>query len=415
MSEDKFKIKNGLTLSPSSSTISEVGGLRTDTNGVVRFWNGSTWVTTESLSNILTTKGDILRGEPSGDIARIDVGANNRVLTVDTNQASSLNWLSYRDPNKINPNYIINGNFDIWQRTTNASITGFQTDSADRWRFFQDGSGMVGTISRQTTDLPTGSNSFLRLNVTNGGVLGSFCTFRQGIEGVHHLASKSVTISFLAKSTTSSPIFCYIWQYFGDGGGESAPWYSTGQTFNLTPTWQRYSITRTMESIVGKNIGASLNDAVYLEFSLPVNQPFQVDIAQVKVEEGNLVTPFCLAGGNLEGELQACHRYYEQGIPQLQSNGRARVQNGPIISGGNQRWIVPVNYKVTKRAIPQLSVTDIQLYITDGTVADSSPIFGTSGSIGLNEEGFVYRFTTSTFNNNRNGFRFVWTVDSELY
>ena len=118
--------------------------------------------------------------------------------------------------NKIGKNYIINGNFDIWQR----GLSFDQTNSygPDRWKIWTLGSTF--SVTRQSflvgqSDIPNNPKYYVNINCTiaNNGV-----GLIQCIEDVRTLSTKTVTISFWAKSDLDRTIYTRIDQSFGSGG-----------------------------------------------------------------------------------------------------------------------------------------------------------------------------------------------------
>jgi hypothetical protein len=204
-------------------------------------------------------------------------------------------------------NRIINGNFDIWQRGTSSSSTGYQT--ADRFRYSDNGTSITIAQSQQTftigqTDVPGEPTYFYRIAKTVAGSSGTFTAIEQGIEDVRTLAGQTATISFYAK-TTSGTVSCsvYLAQYFGSGGSSNVNTSSTSLT--LTTTWQKFTATVSVPSISGKTIGTG--SALFFTLLLPNNATFTADLAQVQVEAGSVPTPF--ERRSFGQELALCQRY----------------------------------------------------------------------------------------------------------
>jgi hypothetical protein len=227
-------------------------------------------------------------------------------------------------------NRIINGNFDIWQRGTSSSSTGYQT--ADRFRYSDNGTSITIAQSQQTftigqTDVPGEPTYFYRIAKTVAGSSGTFTAIEQGIEDVRTLAGQTATISFYAK-TTSGTVSCsvYLAQYFGSGGSSNVNTSSTSLT--LTTIWQKFTATVLVPSISGKTIGTG--SALFFTLLLPNNATFTTDLAQVQVEAGSTATPF--ERRLITQELQLCERYY-QVIKVLGNSYAGQYTNGGYFFG----------------------------------------------------------------------------------
>lgn len=207
-------------------------------------------------------------------------------------------------------NRLINGGFDIWQRGTSFTATGY---TADRWRMAV-GSGAAATLSRQAftvgqTDVAGEPRYFLRLNRTTTGSTAT--TLEQRIEGVRTLAGKEITVSFDAKAGSAITLNTLMRQDFGSGGGPSSDVDSDAGDHSLTTSWQRLTRTLTLASISGKTLGSGDNDYLSLIFSLPTAAgTVAVDIANVQVEPGAGDTPF--EQRPLWAEIALCQRYFEK-------------------------------------------------------------------------------------------------------
>ena len=220
-------------------------------------------------------------------------------------------------------NYIINGNFDVWQRGTSQTSNGYGSD--DRW--YNDNAGSTKTHSRvactDTERALFNASYFSRTVVTSIGSVGSSCLKDQRIENVTRLAGKTITVSFWAKADSNKNIALEFMQVFGTGGSPSTAINTIGvTTVSLTTTWQKKTVTLTLPSLIGKTLGA---DGVHTSSTLfrfwfeagsnynsrtnsLGNQSGTFDIAQVQLEEGSEATPFENRPYGLE--LSLCQRYY---------------------------------------------------------------------------------------------------------
>lgn len=212
-------------------------------------------------------------------------------------------------------NVLINGAFDFFQRGTSTTVSSSSGNvfnayyAPDRWgTTYVGGTGSTFTISQQTQtpaaisglELPY----FLRYAVTTAGTY-TYRDLVQRIEDVRTLAGQTVTLSFYAKASASMSLQANFYQNFGSGGSADVSG-STLTTWNLTTSWQRFTVTGTMPSVSGKTIGAGSWTSIV--FILPATT-FQMDITGVQLEAGSVATPFSRAGGTIGGELALCQKY----------------------------------------------------------------------------------------------------------
>jgi hypothetical protein len=279
-------------------------------------------------------------------------------------------------------NKIINGDFGIWQRGTSFTTNGAYT--ADRFYGIYDGTG-TKTISQQSFTAGTAPVSgyeaqyFARFNQTVAGTGGTYNVFSQKIEDVRTFAGQTATLSFWAKagsaiSMASTPLLI---QGFGSGGsGNVNNGPISGSAPSLTTSWQRFTFTYNVASIAGKTIGtgSSLN----LEFYMPLNTTFSIDIWGVQVEYGSKATPFETASGSIQGELSACMRYFQV------IGGNIVTENigtGQVIS--TTEAIINLDWKVPFRVAPTIAfgtggaATDFQIYNAAATALSLTSILAT--------------------------------------
>ena len=270
-----------------------------------------TWVTSDDANAIQNTivdaKGDLISASAADTPARLAVGSNGETLVADSSTSTGLR---YQGNFAAGKNKIINGDFNIWQRGTSFSTAGAYT--ADRFYAIWDGTG-TKTISQQTFSPGTApvagyeSQYYLRFNQTVAGTGGSYNVLTQRIEDVRTFAGQTVTVTFWAKSASTTSFAATLVQNFGSGGSGSVT-TSFIATTATTTGWVRYTGTASLPSIAGKTVGTSS----YLELTiiLPINATFTLDFWGVQVEASNTATAFQTATGTIQGELAACQRYY---------------------------------------------------------------------------------------------------------
>lgn len=192
--------------------------------------------------------------------------------------------------NAVNDNLIINGNFEIWQRGLEFISTGY---SADRWFFYENGAIKV---YRKLSNNLENSNYCLRTETLPQELstdTSSF-TIAQAIESekIIPLRNKYVTLSFYIRCPSSN-------NWSGDliAVAKSSSSINnilnrstiSGSTITITPTandsWVKYSSSFLLPSDC---------TTLSIEFSPSSNllAGSTIDIAQVKLENGNFITNF---------------------------------------------------------------------------------------------------------------------------
>ena len=212
--------------------------------------------------------------------------------------------------NKGFKNYIINGNFDIWQRGT-SGFSG-QNYGADRWI----GSGGVESYSRQNVDSLGGY--YARISRTTASSSSLLLVQRIEQSNVKDLAGKIMTLSFYTRQTVGAvlPINLYIYTPTLSNIYTSVVLQQTINALsNPTATFQKVSVSFTVSSIMALN-----------GFQIAIGNlsagTASIDIAQVQLEEGSVATPFEQRPVGLEFSL--CQRYFR---------GIEIVYSGNVTSG----------------------------------------------------------------------------------
>jgi len=220
-------------------------------------------------------------------------------------------------------NKIINGDFRFNQRSFTSTTTS-GTYGFDRF-WLQRGAGGTVTYSAQTFTAGTApvagyeAINFARIVTASQSAVGDYAILRQSIEDVRTFANQTVTVSAWLKAGTAGNKASFgLAQNFGSGG--SAEVYTAGANLTLTTSWVRYSTTFTVPSISGKTIGTSsaliadiwtsAGSSLAPAYSNVGNQNATIDMWGLQVEQGSTATAFQTATGTIQGELDACLRYY---------------------------------------------------------------------------------------------------------
>ena len=165
-----------------------------------------------------------------------------------------------------NPNLLINGPLDVWQRGDNFTIAKSQTCTADMWicRYTNC------TIQKVSTGLPLFPNG---LQYINNGDTSNYNVVYQPLANYEKYTGETLTFSFFVKGTVGRTLNCYIGN-------------SRVGTVTLTDTFTRYSFTQ-KNVIFGDNFykGVAFNTA-----GLGFNTGEGFTITDCKLEVGNVAT-----------------------------------------------------------------------------------------------------------------------------
>ena len=272
-------------------------------------------------------------------------------------------------------NKLINGQFDLWQRTTSfpapglGPFNGLVGFAADRWQWqantdggVLNGAGMTRELfPAGQPDVPNNPTYFMRWQLTSitgsGGSAAS--NLVQRIESVRTLSGQTATLSFWMRGTDNGTIATSFLQFAGGFGSPPANAIEPTNFTVTANTWTFHKLTFDVPSIAGFVIGSVGNDGLYVRFHnhidapIATNQNFPspisytgfLDIANVQLEIGEIDDP-TFETRDLGFELQLCQRYYE--LSHREESNFATP--GPIT---NEMWI---NYKVEKRAAPSINI-----------------------------------------------------------
>ncbi len=304
-----------------------------------------------------------------------------------------------------NPNLLINGGFDVWQRgSTHTGASGVY-GSADRWGVVQSGMAMSLTKATFTvgqTDVPGNPRKYAVCDCNATAGASDFVKFLQKIEGVKTSADETVTLIFWAKATSTDDIGFELTQNFGSGGSASVTGIG-GQKVTLTTSWVLYTMTIDIPSISGKTIG--VNNALQVQFYLNAGTDFDarldslgisgsktVSFANVKVETGSTASLFVRR--HEAEELTLCQRYYQTGFG---------IWCGDVTNTGV--YYQDTMFPVTMRASPTATVG----FVSANGFAQSVPtVDGVTNSQRLRVN------KTSPWSGESGFYNYTWTADAEL-
>jgi len=277
-------------------------------------------------------------------------------------------------------NGFINGNFDIWQRGTSQTASGY--GSADRWVMARNGS--TNTTSRQAftlgqTDVPNNPKYFVRHVVTSSAGASNFVSMRQNIEDVTKYAGQTVTISFYAKADATKVVSVTADQNFGSGGSPSAQVNIIGVKRTLTTTMTRYNVQLSIPSVSGKVLGTNGDDYLQINIWMDAGTDFNArtvtlghqsgtfEFSQCQIEAGSSATPFEFRP--IGAELALCQRYYEKSFD---------IGTAPAANTGDHRLGLFHGFSATTAGLSSRIMFKVSKRSSGFSVATYNPIDATN-------------------------------------
>lgn len=294
----------------------------------------------------------------------------------------------------INDNLLINGAFDIWQRSIGVDSVYGSTGSthfADRWVRVDGTTGSsYGTHSIQRNTFATNQTEVFGnpkyyatlQNTMSGGITAEYIHIENRIEDVRTLRNEEATLSFWAKAGSSGMTMdIAITQYSGVTASTTYP-----TSFSLGTLWGFY------ESVIAvPNFTGTPSDGSYLGVGFRTNDITSTyDIAKVKLERGNISTTNI--DSNETEELNKCKRYYQRtyDIDEQTHSTTMLDNNTPSISSMNFT-ITPEKDVYHTFAVPMRANPSITLYSpSSGYTGDgfnrtaNKDLRNTSGTYGWN-------------------------------
>ena len=277
---------------------------------------------------------------------------------------------AYSDGALSNRNWLINGDFSVWQRGTSHTTGGY--GSVDRWSQHFNGSQTLTRITMNQTraneikaacgHVP---NYFVSYNVTS---FGTYSGFRTRIEDIMKASGQTVTFSVVAASENGSVLqpALRIWNTSA-GASQDIP----ANAVTTNSVMNRYEFTVTFADVF--TVGATPDGTGFIEVELYTDRVGWHDYACFQLEVGDTATPF--EHRSYGQELALCQRYYQLSLP---ASGKGNF-DGTL--GG---WIVPFSPKM--RSLPSVTLRSLTYHV-DEYWATARVISGISYLYGYEETG----------------------------
>lgn len=360
--------------------------------------------------------------------------------------------------NDFSRNYIINGNFDIWQRLgANLGVINTATSTtlyvADRFSMFASGTSNKFVVSQKSAQGPTIQESGFKSEFawimtsqaahTMANADDLFIPLQYKMEGYDYagIISKTITLSFWTKSNLTGTQSISLLK------GDVSKSYVTTFNIDAADVWQKVSITVLMEdddsssrttgaglyirfgAIAGTGSVESTNtldqwqNGVFHtsdgQVNTLANTADYIGFAQVQLNEGTEAIPFRRAGRTITEELSLCQRYYEKsgGTSMIAGvSGYASMRHHYAYNvASNGRMEVSQTFKVEKRISPTVRSWGHDYQLNTVSLIQSSG--GGLLVIGIHnwlaDEGYLGFFYDHPASG-RMGFACSWDADSEL-
>ena len=299
----------------------------------------------------------------------------------------------------INNNELINGSYELWQRGTGVDSAFTGTGGvyfADRWARVDESTASSKTysilrkeFSPTQTDVEGNPNYYARLSHTANPMTG--IRIENRIEGVDTLRGENVTFSFYAKAGSSGATATVFWnQNYGsiDGVTQGERTTDLGNIYFETD-WTKYiTVFGVPELVTG--ITASNSFVSVGLHNLPSG--LQIDLAQAKLERGNLSTP--VEPRKIEEEYALAARYYQRSYaPDVPTRSSTFADNLPDSTSINFTALAPDSDFYHRFQYRMRENPTVTLFApNDGTTSDGynrtagKLMSKTSGSSGLDRK-----------------------------
>ena len=340
-------------------------------------------------------------------------------------------------------NLIINGAMQVAQRSTSAvNIPGGKTvtdvDRFGQWTKTADGNWKSG---QQVSDAPADFQFSRKITSLAANTIeaGTYHTVRYAVEGYDAAqlncglsSAKTVTLSFYVKSSLTGT---FGLNFTNAANNRS---YPTTYTISNPNDWERKTITVTLDTsgtwLKTNGVGLEINWqlAIGSSYSTSTLNQWQGNwrfpssatdilatngatwqLTGVQLEVGNIATSF--EHRSFVDELRRCQRYYEKSYPYTIVPGAASYYSSSFTRrDGTASSVVryyDVNYKVTKRASPDITIYNPQTGATGSCRLDSGT-YSAAPSSPEDSRMMIYSNTGSP--PSHYGIFFHYTLDAEM-
>ena len=352
-----------------------------------------TTMATMTPKSLVDAKGDLIAATANDTPARLAVGNNGETLVADSSTSTGLRYQP-----SISQNFVVNGNFDFWQRGTSfAALSGY---CADRWT---NGGGSNATVSQESTTIQDGSTYSLKITGTGASNFQNLSTYLES-GMVNALAGKTIVLSAYVRANATFSGTLLIQISTGTLADTTSGTWTAQATQTVTPTTSGWTRVQTSYTVPSGTKGLRFE----INYSTTQANGAIVYWSQVQAEIGSTPTVFKRAGGTIQGELAACQRYYW-----LWASG-----NGAAIGMGSYysatQGETNVQFPVTMRVAPTLVQTSGSNYYNFQRNGGNDYISSFTANIGTTQTINLYNSTEMSGTAGNAGTFFTTNASSSL-
>jgi len=350
------------------------------------------WYLTNSSSQTVTFQG------VTGTAVTILAGNSMVAKSDGTNMVDALLQAATTMPSE---NYLVNNNFDVWQRGTSfalAATTFYYT--ADRWMVWSPYSNR--TVSRQANSGGGASQYCFRLQRNAGDTQGQGTSatlfYTMETADAAKLAGKQITVScFFRVGSALDAVYPTCVIYTGTGTDQSATTYLvwTGSSmqqsnpgFTYDTTWRRAYWTFTLPTSTTQ-LQLQLNLWVAQQATAGASAYVELYGMQVEVGSGASSQVKSLP---IEEQIALCQRFYEKsfaiGTTPAQNVG---ITTGPtrfiqVVGAAAAQGALTINYKTRKRSGATPTITLYNPAAANGQIRNVTGSTDWTGSTAANAQ-----------------------------